>query len=438
MRNRDSLLESTAHETRKLADLLEKERGARQKDRVHFDQMTRSQQSLTKTIKENDTRAMEIENHRNNDRRRFSEREQQYREQLFARNNLLLSVWNRLSTLCGAEFVQKHGLVLPEQQLPSIEVIARNLTGFGRTVNLAVKTVEALMNGFNSRIKEVERNLWKDFQTLEHAMDVRTKRIDALEKMVEDQEKAFENMTSAGHGTNGSVSINPRGSSKRDSTEFTRLKQENKLLKAELSIHRAPSPIRENPRGHSHNNSVEAAVSAMPLPGNDPITFSRQRDSRSGRSESRSNRSSVAASLLRHHSTSAGDAQQLLHLQSDRPVSRAYTPPTDSPTRRAQHPPSQIPGPQGSRPGSSATLQPSEQRWVHRLKELERRLKSEREARLLDRSDARKRLEHEAGERDELRRQLEMERELRREPFDEAGSPDHQRSAERLPETVVE
>jgi hypothetical protein len=58
-------------------------------------------------------------------------------------------------------------------------------------------------------------------------------------------------------------------------------------------------------------------------------------------------------------------------------------------------------------------LQPREQRWIHKLKELERRLKAEREARLLDRSGARKRLEEERGENEELRRMLERERERR-------------------------
>lgn len=64
-------------------------------------------------------------------------------------------------------------------------------------------------------------------------------------------------------------------------------------------------------------------------------------------------------------------------------------------------------------------LQPSEQRWIHRLKELERRLKAEREARLLDRSGARKRLEEGKAENEELRMQLERERERGR-----AGSLD--------------
>ena len=58
----------------------------------------------------------------------------------------------------------------------------------------------------------------------------------------------------------------------------------------------------------------------------------------------------------------------------------------------------------------SRPIEPSQQRWIHRLRELERRLKAEREARLLDRSGARKRLEEGRAENEELRLELERER----------------------------
>ncbi len=53
---------------------------------------------------------------------------------------------------------------------------------------------------------------------------------------------------------------------------------------------------------------------------------------------------------------------------------------------------------------------PGQEKWIHRLRELERRLKAEREARLLDRSGARKRLEERDAVNEELRRELERER----------------------------
>lgn len=51
-----------------------------------------------------------------------------------------------------------------------------------------------------------------------------------------------------------------------------------------------------------------------------------------------------------------------------------------------------------------------DEKWIHRLHELERRLKSEREGRLLDRSGARKRLEERDAENQKLRDQLSRER----------------------------
>ena len=56
------------------------------------------------------------------------------------------------------------------------------------------------------------------------------------------------------------------------------------------------------------------------------------------------------------------------------------------------------------------------------MKELERRLKAEREARLLDRSGARKRLEEGQMENEELRRRLEKEIERRESLETEVGS----------------
>jgi len=51
-----------------------------------------------------------------------------------------------------------------------------------------------------------------------------------------------------------------------------------------------------------------------------------------------------------------------------------------------------------------------DRRWIERLRELERRLKAEREARLLDRSGARKRLKERDAENEELRAALERAR----------------------------
>ncbi|KAK4694645.1 hypothetical protein P7C71_g2962, partial [Lecanoromycetidae sp. Uapishka_2] len=58
----------------------------------------------------------------------------------------------------------------------------------------------------------------------------------------------------------------------------------------------------------------------------------------------------------------------------------------------------------------SEPIEPTQQRWIHRLRELERRLKAEREARLLDRSGARRRLEAGVEENRLLKEELEREK----------------------------
>lgn len=362
--------------------------------------------------------------------------EKQYLDQLAERNNLLLALWNRLSTLCGADFMQKNSLV--DDQLPSVEVISRNLVGFSRNMNLAVRTVEVLVGGFRSRIRDVEKNLWKDFQTLEHAIDVRTKRIDHLEKMVAQQTKErLESVPSAASSTtlqptnneerskrSVSRSSSRSGGHTSRSEELTKLKSENRLLKAELQFARHSSPIR--PR--SQKGSIDSG-SSIPgvLPGIGSVPRSPPGMSGIPPRDS-SHRASMTATLMRHHSTSAVEGynsptdtqrdQQKFQREQNLPNLQ------ESPTRRAS---SFIPSaPLGSSGQPIVAmnmpiqpLQPSEQRWIHRLKELERRLKAEREARLLDRSGARKRLEEGKAENEELRMQLERERERGR-----AGSLD--------------
>jgi hypothetical protein len=106
--------------------------------------------------------------------------------------------------------------------------------------------------------------------------------------------------------------------------------------------------------------------------------------SSSGRQQQQDVHQAALAAFTRHYSTSAVEALERLESANSSQTSLA------------------------GQPSSSADS--SEQRWVHRLKELEKRLKAEREARLLDRSGARKRLEEGRAEYEELKMELERER----------------------------
>ncbi|KAK5067865.1 hypothetical protein LTR16_009853, partial [Cryomyces antarcticus] len=180
-----------------------------------------------------------------------------------------------------------------------------------------------------------------------HGLDARIKRMDVLEKAVKERTS--------------------RSSSR--SEDVARLKAENKTLAAELTFyrHNPHSVPQQQQRPESHRSPSSSQTLAPPT----------------------TSRSSMAATLLRHHSTSAVEAlanPSSYHNQHQRNSSQQPV--------ALQTPP----------------IRPSEQRWIHRLKELERRLKAEREARLLDRSGARRRLEEGRMENEVLKMQLEREK----------------------------
>lgn len=345
LRTRDTLLESTGMESRRLTELLERERQVRRQEQNTFETARRGHQTITRTVQQHETRVLELETLRSQDRQKLHSLEKLYKEQLLERNNLLYALWNRLSTLCGAEWCRNNALVNGE--LTSMELISKNIQGFNKNMILAVKTVEGIIGGFKIRIRAMEKDLVRDYQTLEHTLDVRVKRLDQLEKLVQAQRQSMSiGRPSTVRG--GLVDLN--------SAEVTKLRTENKTLRTEVQTLRA--------------------ITSTTQAGNE-VTISRS-PSRNG-SPTSSKRASMAQTLLRAHSASVVE-----HLQNQPPG----------------HPyPASVP------------LQPSEQKWIHRLKELERRLKAEREARLLDRSGARKRLEQKVEENADLRAALEKERE---------------------------
>ena len=284
---------------------------------------------------------LELESARQADRRRVNGIETQYKDQLLERNNLLLALWNRLSTMCGTEWSHKHSQV--HGKLPTIEVIASQLPGFSKNLLLAVKTVEGLVGALKSRIRNVEKDLWKEYQALERNVDTRLKRLDRLEGYY------------YGDGTT------PPGVA---AAENTKIKQENRALRTELKALQTqdmpPRASRSVQRGMSGNMPL-AAMTANPESSQVAMTAALTRDS----------------SL-----TSMG-----LFDQFDGAQRASMAGPPTNPADQA-----------------------SEQRWIHRLRELEKRLKSEREARIIDRSGARKRLEEGRAEYEELKQELERER----------------------------
>lgn len=337
-------------ESRRLSELLERERHARRQDQAAFENAKRSHQSTSRAVQQQEAKIVELENLRNQDRHRLHNLEKQYKEQLLERNNLLYALWNRLSTLCGTEWSRNHAVINGE--LTSMELISKNVTGFNKNIIFAVRTVEGIIGSFKQRIRNIEKDLLRDYQTLEHTLETRVKRLDQLEKLVMAQRQSIGRPSTVRGGV---VDLN--------TAELNKLRTENKTLRSEVQTLRA--------------------ITTTTQSGND-IILSRS-SSRAG-SPTSNKRASMAQTLLRAQSASVVE-----HLSSSTP---------------------------GHPYPAAGPVQPSEQKWIHRLKELERRLKAEREARLLDRSGARKRLEQKVEENADLRAALEKERDRRDEDID--------------------
>ncbi|PYI10471.1 hypothetical protein BO78DRAFT_360355 [Aspergillus sclerotiicarbonarius CBS 121057] len=375
LRNRDALLESHGLESRKLAELLERERHARRADKQSFEQALKSHHQASRTITQNNSRISELESARNQDRKRFTTLEQQFRDQLSERNVMLLNIWKRLSTMCGPDWAHSNSLI--NGNLPSQEVIGNILfwPGFSRNLLLAVKTVESVISGFKSRIKGVERDLTKQYQMLEHTFNLRVKKLDRLEE-------SMMSMRAQQHSRNQSGM----------SPEMAKLRGENRLLKAELNLLQSHSRSR---------GPTSAAAVAAGIGSNSPRSPTRTLSLDPGAE-------AEPASLVRHHSA-------VERPNPPRGLTRSATTGIPQPSHAssmtstmtlADGPGAMV---QASR-SRHMSADPSNEKWIQRLHELEKRLKAEREARLLDRSGARRRLEERDAENQRLRAQLERQR----------------------------
>lgn len=343
LKNRDSLLESHGLESKKLSELLDRERQGRRADKAQHEQWQKSHQHTSRTVSQKDVRITELESSQLSTRKKLSTLELQFKDQLSERNTLLLTLWSRVSSICGSDWQHQNSLV--NNHLPTLEVLANGsmLPAFSRNVLNAVKNVEGTVIAFQARIRTIERELWTEYQSVEQTLDARIKKLDRLESTVQS------------HRISGTFTAAP---------EIAKLRGENRLLKSEIAtLQKQEMHARNASRTSNHRPSSSIDRSAPP------------------------------PTLARHHSSSAVEQ-----------FSNAMSP--SSPSRRTS----------SSRQGShdnvivSEPIQTSEQRWLHRLRELERRLKAEREARLLDRSGARRRLEAGNEETRLLKEELQREK----------------------------
>ncbi|GAB7361222.1 hypothetical protein MBLNU230_g1284t1 [Neophaeotheca triangularis] len=408
LRHRDGLLENSSLESRRLSDLLDKERSSRKHDLEQFERSSRGQAGHMRTIAQQESRVLELETAYSQDKRKMAALEQQYRDQLSERNSLLFAMWNRLSTLCGNEWAQNHRLVHGE--VPSTDVIARQLPAFSKNIVSAVKTVESIIGSFKSRIRSIEKDLSKDYQTLEHSLDMRIKRMDNLERAVHEtqtrlaaEEAAQQQQQQQQTRPQASRSASTKSVNPKSSEEIGKLKTEVKLLKAELKFHRQHPSALAQQLIHQQSQTTQPSGAGV---GERRVSASASATAAAASTKTPSPARSIMNQFLqRSHTSSVAEQLQRGHaaeLEESQAAAAA---------QQAQ---------QQQQQQSQQPAQASEQRWVHRLKELERRLKAEREARLLDRRGARQRLEEGRVENEELRLLLEREK-VRRESWDGGG-----------------
>jgi Micro-tubular organiser Mto1 C-term Mto2-binding region len=214
------------------------------------------------------------------------------------------------------------------------------LPGFSKNLMAAVKMIETMIGGFQSRIKGVERDLWREYQALENNLEVRTKKLERLETMVRN---------GIATGSLGSHEVMARMARMEDA--YRQLKVENTTLRTANDVRtRAAYSATGDP-----NATVGAGIAGgSPSPSIPTGPRDRERSRRGGGSSSRTATMTRSSSTQGVTSMSSGAALDVALAERDPPA-------TDN-------------------------------KWMFRLRDLESKLKTEREGRNQDRSAARQRL----------------------------------------------
>jgi len=354
IKQRDALLESHSLESRKVAEALDKERVAHRNTKHQFETFQKTHQHVTRTVTTQDARIVELETSKSQDKRRIAQLEASFKEQLNERNNLLLVLWTRLSSLCGTDWAHDNSLI-NGRALPSLEAVATMLPGFSKNLLAAVKTIEGIVGGFQARIKAVEKELWREYHSLEQNLEVRTKKLDRLESIVRN---------GVASGAFGTTELQNR---------LIAVQEAYRQLKVENTTLRTANEVRAR-AAYSATGDPNAALDAEIMGGSpSPSIPTGPRDRNKDRARPKtSSRTTTSRTNTMTRSLTAGE----LALQDS----------TDS-----------APGDAG----------PNDPRWILRLRDLENKLKMEREGRTMDRNEASRRLlEQEA----ELNRRNERDR----------------------------
>src|SRR3569833_1745515 len=237
----------------------------------------------------------------------------------------------------------------------SVEEVAKMLHGISKNLMEAVKTIEGSGGCFQARSKAAEKERWREYHSLEQNLEVRTKKLDRLESIVRN---------GVASGAFGTTELQNR---------LIAVQEAYRQLKVENTTLRTANEVRAR-AAYSATGDPNAALDAEIMGGSpSPSIPTGPRDRNKDRARPKtSSRATTSRTNTMPRSLTAGALA--LH---------------DSPA------------------GAPGDAGPHGPRWILRLRDLENKLKMEREGRTMDRSEASRRLlEQEA----ELNRRNERDR----------------------------
>lgn len=340
-------------------------------------------------------RIKELESTKDRDKQRLAKLESTLKEQLNERNSLLLVLWTRLSSLCGTDWAHDNSLI-SGRALPSLEAVATMLPGFSKNLLAAVKTIESIVGRFQDRVKSVERELWREYQHLEETLEKRIKKLDKIESLVRNG-IATGNLGIAGQMSQALLEEQKQRMAKLEDA-YRQLKIDNATLRTANEVrarqaqdamldpraekgYDAGSPSPSIPTGPTRRDrSVERDSHRGVGSRQSSQTLGITRTTSSGSSTHRMSlsRTSTLTREKSNQSRSAGtenDAGGFTASGSTGDVLNEFNNPSGSTLT-------------GNGPLSPGAPSDAEMKWLHRLKDLEGKLRAEREGRLLDRSEA--------------------------------------------------
>ncbi|ROV91081.1 hypothetical protein VPNG_09916 [Cytospora leucostoma] len=396
LKQRDELLETTALESRRLAEVLAKEQQLHRNTKNQVETLQKTQMHVHGNMSSAELRIKELEAAKSHDKQRLAKLESTLKEQLNERNSLLLVLWTRLSSLCGTDWAHDNSLI-SGRALPSLEAVATMLPGFSKNLLAAVRTIEGIVSKFKDRVKSVERELWREYQHVEETLERRVKKLDKIEALVRNG-VATGDLNIGGQLSNALLEEQKQRMAKLEDA-YRQLKIDNTTLRTANEVRaRQVQDAMLDPRAES---GYDAGSPSPSIPtGPTGSTKSGEKDSQRTRSRQSSNNLGItrttSSSSSNHRPATISRTSTLTRERSNQSRMTSTTgigSDNDAGDTladygpRAHTPTSAVVAPFS--PGATAGSSDTEKiKWMHRLKDLEGKLRAEREGRLLDRSEA--------------------------------------------------